>query len=74
MSEVLTIRVDKSLKGKVRRYKISASKIARAAIEEEIKKREKQELTKTVIDMKTLLEKIPDKEILKAIRVSKDQR
>ena len=74
MSEVLTIRVDKSLKGKIRRYNISASKIARRAIEEEIKRREIQELTDAVIDMKTLLEKIPDEEIIKAIRESRDQR
>ena len=74
MSEVLTVRVDKALKGKIRKYKISASKIARQAIEEEIKKREKQELTDAIIEMKTLLEKIPDEEIIKAIRESRDQR
>ena len=74
MSEVLTIRVDKSLKGKIKRYNIRASKIARQAIEEEIKRHEMQELTDAVIDMKTLLEKIPDEEIIKAIRESRDQR
>jgi antitoxin CcdA len=74
MSEVITIRVDKSLKGKIRRYNINASKISRQALEEEIKKREIQELTKAIIDMKTLLEKIPDDEIIKAIRESRDQR
>ena len=74
MTEVLTIRVDKSLKEKVRKYNISASKIARRALEEEIKRREIQELTEAVIDMKTLLEKIPDEEIIKAIRESRDQR
>jgi antitoxin CcdA len=74
MSEILTIRVDKALKGKIRKYKISASKIARQAIEEEIRKREIQELTDAVTEMKTLLQKIPDEEIIKAIRESRDQR
>jgi len=74
MSEVLTVRVDKTLKAKIRKYKISASKIARQAIEEEIRKRERQELTDAVTEMKTLLEKIPDEEIIKAIRESRDQR
>ena len=74
MSEVLTVRVDKTLKGKIRKYKISASKIARQAIEEEIRKREMQELTDAVTEMKTLLEKIPDEEIIKAIRESRVQR
>ncbi len=74
MSEVLTVRVDKALKGKIRKYKISVSKIARQALEEEIRKREKQELTDAIIEMKTLLEKIPDEEIIKAVRESRDQR
>jgi post-segregation antitoxin (ccd killing protein) len=74
MSEVLTVRVDKALKGKIRKYKISVSKIARQAIEEEIRKRERQELTDAIIEMKTLLEKIPDEEIIKAVRESRDQR
>jgi antitoxin CcdA len=74
MSEVLTVRVDKALKEKIRKYKISVSKITRQALEEEIKKRERQELTGAIIEMKTLLEKIPDEEIIKAVRDSRDQR
>jgi antitoxin CcdA len=74
MSEILTVRVDKALKGKIRKYKLSVSKITRQAIEEEIKKRERQELTETIIEMKALLEKIPDEEIVKAVRDSRDQR
>jgi post-segregation antitoxin (ccd killing protein) len=74
MSEVLTVRVDKALKEKIRKYKISVSKIARQALEEEIRKRERQELTDAIIEMKTLLEKIPDEEIIKAVRESRDQR
>jgi post-segregation antitoxin (ccd killing protein) len=74
MSEVLTVRVDKALKRKINKYKIPVSKITRQAIEEEIKKREKQELTDTISEMKTLLEKIPDQEITNALRQSRDQR
>jgi len=74
MSEVLTIRVDKALKGKIRKYKLSVSKITRQALEEEISKRERQELSETIAEMKTLLQKIPDEEIIKAIRESRDQR
>jgi antitoxin CcdA len=74
MSEVLTVRIDKALKEKMRKYKISVSKITRQALEEEVRKREKQELTEAVFEMKILLEKIPDKEIIKAIRESRDQR
>ena len=74
MSEVLTVRVDKALKEKIKKYKISVSKITRQALDEEIRKRERQELTDAIAEMKTLLEKIPDQEITKAIRESRDQR
>ena len=74
MSEVVTVRVDKTLKKKIKKYRINVSKITREALEEEIKKHERQELANAVSEMKTLLNKIPDDEIVKAIRESRDQR
>ena len=74
MSEVLTVRVDRVLKEKIRKYRINASKTARHALEEEIKKHETQEIADAVSEMKTLLSKIPDDEILRVIRESRDQR
>ena len=74
MSEVVTIRVNKVLKEKIRKYRISVSKITREALEEEIKKHERQELANAISEMKTLLNKIPDDEIVRAIRASRDQR
>ena len=47
MSEVVTVRVDKTLKEKIRKYRISVSKITREALEEEIKKHERQECHQT---------------------------
>ena len=74
MSEVVTVRVDKVLKEKIRKYRISISKITREALEEEIEKHERQELANAINEMKTLLNKIPDDEIVRAIRESRDQR
>ena len=74
MSEVVTVRVDKVLKEKIRKYRISISKITREALEEEIEKHERQELANAINEMKTLLNKIPDDEIARAIRESRDQR
>jgi len=74
MSEVVTIRVDKVLKGKIRKYRIRVSKITREALEEEVKKHERQELANAISEMKTLLSKIPDDEIVRAVRESRDQR
>lgn len=74
MSEVVTVRVKKSVKEKVRKYKINVSKTVRAALEDEIKKREEEELVQAITGMKTILQKVPDEEIVRAVRESRDQR
>ncbi len=74
MSEVITVRVKKSLKEKIRKHRINVSKTVRDALEDEVKKRENAELAQAINQMKTVLEKIPDEEIVKAIRESRDQR
>jgi post-segregation antitoxin (ccd killing protein) len=74
MSEVITVRVKKSLKEKIRKHKINVSKTVREALEDEVKKRENAELAQAINQMKAVLEKIPDDEIVKAIRESRDQR
>ena len=71
---ILTIRVKKNLKEKAKKFKIDISKTLRSALEEEIKKREEQELSKALMDIKDILQKIPDQEIVKTIRESRDQR
>jgi post-segregation antitoxin (ccd killing protein) len=74
MSEVITVRVKKSLKEKIRKHKINVSKTVREALEDEVKKRENAELAQAISQMKAVLEKIPDDEIVRAIRESRDQR
>ena len=74
MTEMVTVRVEKSLKEKARKYKVDVSKTLRSALEAEIRKREEEELIQALSDIKTILQKIPDDEIVKAIRESRDQR
>ena len=74
MSEIITVRVNKSLKEKIKKHKINVSKTVREALEDEVKKRENAELTQAINQMKTVLAKIPDKDIVAAIRESRDQR
>jgi len=74
MSEVITVRVKKSLKEKIRKHRINVSKTVREALEDEVKKRENAELAQAINQMKAVLERIPDEEIVKAIRESRDQR
>jgi hypothetical protein len=74
MSEVITVRVKRTLKEKIRKHRINVSRTVREALEDEVKKRENVELAQAVTQMKAILEKIPDDEIVKAIRESRDQR
>ena len=74
MSEIVTVRVKKSLKEKIKKYRISISKTVREALEDEVKKRENAERVNAISEMKLVLEKIPDDEIVRAIRESRDQR
>ncbi len=74
MSEAITVRVKKSLMEKVRKHKINVSKTIREALEDEVNKREKAELTQAARQAAKILQKIPDDEIVRAIRESRDQR
>ena len=74
MSEVVTVRVTKSLKQKTQKYKINISETVREALEEEVKKHEDEEFAQAFATMKAILQKIPDEEIIKAVRESRDQR
>ncbi len=40
MSDVVTVRVEKLLKEKIKKHKINVSKVVRDALEEEVKKQE----------------------------------
>jgi len=74
MSEIITIRVEKTLKDKIRQHKINISETVRTALEDEIRKIENTELTDAINEMKIVLEKIPDAEIMTTIYDARDQR
>ena len=74
MSEVITVRVKKSLMEKVRKYKINVSKTVREALEQEVKKREREELKRLANQAGEILQKIPKDEIVRVIRESRDER
>jgi len=74
MSEIVTVRVKKSIKEKARKYGINVSKTVREALENEVKKHEEEEFAQAFATMKAILQKIPDAEIVRAVRESRDQR
>jgi ferredoxin-fold anticodon binding domain-containing protein len=74
MSEIITVRVGKTLKDKIRQHKINISETVRIALEDEIRKLENAELSDAINEMKFLLKKIPDAEIITTIYDSRDPR
>ncbi|MCL2288826.1 MAG: type II toxin-antitoxin system CcdA family antitoxin [Candidatus Bathyarchaeota archaeon] len=74
MSEIITVRVEKNLKEKIRQHKINISETVRMALEDEIRKIEDAELSNAISEMKLVLEKIPDAEIMTTIHDSRDLR
>jgi hypothetical protein len=74
MSEIITVRVEKSLKEKIRQYKINVSETVRLALEDEVNRIENAELTDAINQMKLVLNKIPEAEIITTIHDSRDQR
>lgn len=68
MSTTITIRVPKNLKDDLARYEIEISKVARRALEEEVKKREREELQEIAKELGEFFKKIPRERIVKGIR------
>jgi antitoxin CcdA len=70
----VTTKIPKQLKEKMQRLKIKPAKILRKALEDEIKKREVQELKEEITKLKPILEKISIDDVVKSIREDRDSR
>lgn len=76
MSKCVTVstKIPKQLKEKMDQLKIKPSKLLRKAIEDEIKRRETEELKKEIDNLKPILEKVRMEDIVKSIREDRDSR
>jgi antitoxin CcdA len=76
MQECATVstKIPKQLKEKMIRLKIKPSKILRQALEDEVKKREIQELKEEIKKIQPILDKISTQDIVKSIREDRDSR
>jgi antitoxin CcdA len=70
----VSTKITKQLKEKIEHYKIKPSKVLRKALEEEVKKREVEELKKEIDQLKPVLEKISIDDVVKSIREDRDNR
>jgi len=68
MGSIITVRVPTELKENLNRYGIEVSKVAREALEEEVRRREREELQRMAEKLGEFLEKIPPERIVEGIR------
>ena len=59
MGSVISVRVPQELKDDLKRYGIEVSEVTRKALEEEVKRREREELQGMAEELGEFLEKIP---------------
>jgi antitoxin CcdA len=74
MTETVVVRVDEELKRKAKTYNVNISEVVRSALRDEVQKRERRELISALERAKKALSKVPDDEIVKAFRETRDNR
>jgi Ulp1 family protease len=73
-SVTVSTKIPKKLKEKMQQFKIKPSRIMRKALEDEIKKREVEELKQEIERLKPILEKVSMEDIVRSIREDRDSR
>jgi len=68
MGSVISVRIPTGLKDDLRRYGIEVSEVTRKALEEEVRRREREELRVMAEELGEFLEKIPRERIVEGIR------
>ena len=76
MPEWVTVstKIPKQLKEKMRNLKIKPARILRKAIEDEIKRKEAEQLREEIDKLKPILEKVSIEDIVKSIREDRESR
>ena len=75
-SECVTVstKIPKPLKEKMIKLKIKPSKLLRKAIEDEVKRKEIEELKEEITKLKPILDKVSMEEIVRSIREDRESR
>ena len=76
MSNSVTVstKIPRELKEKMKKLNIKTSKLLRKAIEDEVRRREAEDLKKQIQDMKPTLDKVDIEEIVSGIREDRNTR
>ncbi|MCD6154420.1 MAG: hypothetical protein J7J22_01330 [Candidatus Verstraetearchaeota archaeon] len=76
MSRHVTVsaKIPIELKRKIVEFGININQLIRRALEEEVKKREIEKLKKMAMEIKKVLEKIPEDELVKIMRETRETK
>ncbi len=70
----VSARIRRELYEKLKRYGIVISDVIRRALEEEVRRREEEEVAKMLDKAQEILARIPSEELVEAIRASREER
>jgi len=70
----VSARIRRELYEKLKRYGIVVSDVIRRALEEEVRRREEEEVAKMLDKAQEILARIPSEELVEAIRASREER
>ena len=74
MTSIVTLRVDDETKRKIKLYGIPVSQVARAAIRQEIERKENEEALRALKRMKKILGKVDVQRAVEHIREDRESR
>jgi antitoxin CcdA len=74
MTKTVAVRLDEELKRKAKFYNVNISEVVRSALRDEIARRERSALISSLEQAKRALSRVPDEEIIKAVREARDSR
>ncbi|MDA4112651.1 MAG: type II toxin-antitoxin system CcdA family antitoxin [Thaumarchaeota archaeon] len=74
MTGTVVVRVDPKLKRKAKLYNVNISEVVRSALRDEVQRREREGLISALERAKKVLSKVPDEEIIRAVRETRDTR
>jgi len=70
----VSARIRRELYEKLKRYGIVVSDVIRRALEEEVRRREEEEIASMLDKAQEILARIPSEELVEAIRASREER
>ena len=70
----VSAKIRRELYEKLRKYGIVVSDVIRKALEEEVRRREEEEIKEALVKAQKILKKISSEEIVNAIRACREER